>query len=206
MPIYFLLALLKPWQQRIKSQLPKTEHTAFFPLQLISVIYLFIHSKKQPVEETLFMQEKTHSKLKKILMWTNELFPNFQGMTNLLISSVISSSAVNLVFIISVSEATGEGSAATEPDVPLANPASSSCDPCACRLSKPFYGLLWLCVGVVGCRNTELCARGDPNFPARGRPLPCSSVWDMMEAGRAANQPLHFHLPVNEDMSSRGAP
>lgn len=60
-------------------------------------------------------------------MWTNELFPNFQGMTNLLVSSVIFSSTVNLVFIISVSQATGEGSAATQPEVPLVNPASSMC-------------------------------------------------------------------------------
>lgn len=43
-------------------------------------------------------------------------------MTNLLISSVILSSPVNLVSVISVSQATGEGSAA-EQDVPLVNPA-----------------------------------------------------------------------------------
>lgn len=67
-------------------------------------------------------------------MWTNELFPNFKGMTNLLISSVIlSSTVINLVFVIAVSQGTGGGSAATDPQVPLVNPASSSCDPCACR-------------------------------------------------------------------------
>lgn len=36
--------------------------------------------------------------------------------------------------------------------------------------------------------------------------LPCSCLWDKMEAGRAGNQPLHSQHPVNEDMSSHGAP
>lgn len=34
--------------------------------------------------------------------------------------------------------------------------------------------------------------------------LPCSCLWDKMEAGRAGNQPLHSHLPVNEDIEQSG--
>lgn len=34
-------------------------HCFFFPLQFFLVIYLFIHSKKQAVEETLVKQKKT---------------------------------------------------------------------------------------------------------------------------------------------------